>query len=287
MTSFAIDVPQALIERLKKGDARAYEQLYRLFERPVYTLAWRMLGDADEAREILHDAMLVLIDKLDTFRGESPFWGWLRQIAVNETLMRLRKRRIDYYDELPEPDASAQPPQAFPLEAADLERALGELSPLTRSIVDVVVSNCVLNLVPNKQQVFSEVFRVLKEGGHFSISDVVLSGTLPAKIQGAAELYVGCVSGAMQEHEYLGIIHGMGFEQEVEPLYAQIRAACPSTADGVLIAGTGFRCVAILEALEQDLGRPVISANQASLWHGLRSAGVRSGIAGYGNLFSL
>lgn len=81
--------------------------------------------------------------------------------------------------------------------------------------------------------------------------------------------------------------HGMGFEQEVEPLYAQIRAACPPTADGVLIAGTGFRCVAILEALEQDLGRPVISANQASLWHGLRSAGVRTGIAGYGNLFSL
>ena len=93
MTSFAIDVPQALIERLKKGDARAYEQLYRLFERPVYTLAWRMLGDADEAREILHDAMLVLIDKLDTFRGESPFWGWLRQVAVNEALQRLRRER--------------------------------------------------------------------------------------------------------------------------------------------------------------------------------------------------
>ena len=135
MTSFASDVPQALIERLKHGDARAYEQLYRLFERPVYTLAWRMLGDADEAREILHDAMLVLIDKLGQFRGESPFWGWLRQIVLNETLMRLRKRRLDYYDELPEPDASAHVPQSFPLEAADLERALGELSPLTRSIV--------------------------------------------------------------------------------------------------------------------------------------------------------
>lgn len=81
--------------------------------------------------------------------------------------------------------------------------------------------------------------------------------------------------------------HGMGFEQEVEPLYAQIRAACPSTADGVLIAGTGFRCVAILEALEQDLGRPVISANQASLWHSLRAAGVRTRIAGYGNLLGL
>ncbi|TAJ84140.1 hypothetical protein [Reyranella sp.] len=81
--------------------------------------------------------------------------------------------------------------------------------------------------------------------------------------------------------------HGMGFEQEVEPLYAQIKAACPSTADGVLIAGTGFRCVAILEALEQDLGRPVISANQASLWRSLRSAGVHTRIAGYGSLLSL
>lgn len=81
--------------------------------------------------------------------------------------------------------------------------------------------------------------------------------------------------------------HGMGFEQEVEPLYVQIRAACPATADGVLIAGTGFRCVAILDVLEQDLGRPVISANQASLWHCLRLSGVRTPVAGYGNLLRL
>ncbi len=80
---------------------------------------------------------------------------------------------------------------------------------------------------------------------------------------------------------------GMGLEQEVEPLYAQIRAACPAEADGVLIAGTGFRCVAILEALEQDLKRPVISANQASLWHCLRSAGVHTPISGYGSLLRL
>ncbi|MFM9940556.1 MAG: hypothetical protein ACKVP7_13820 [Hyphomicrobiaceae bacterium] len=80
---------------------------------------------------------------------------------------------------------------------------------------------------------------------------------------------------------------GMGFEQEVEPLYAQIRAACPSTADGVLIAGTGFRCVAILEALEQDLKRPVISANQASLWHCLRLSGVHTQVTGYGNLLRI
>jgi len=83
------------------------------------------------------------------------------------------------------------------------------------------------------------------------------------------------------------VSQGMGFEQEVEPLYAEIRAACPAGADGVLIAGTGFRCVAILEALEQDLQRPALSANQASLWHCLRSAGVRTAVAGYGSLLRL
>jgi maleate isomerase len=80
---------------------------------------------------------------------------------------------------------------------------------------------------------------------------------------------------------------GMGFEQEVEPLYAQIRSACPADADGVLIAGTGFRCVAIIEALERDLKRPVLSANQVSLWHCLRLSGVHTDVAGYGSLFRL
>ena len=81
--------------------------------------------------------------------------------------------------------------------------------------------------------------------------------------------------------------HGLGLEQEIEPLYAQIRAACPPAADGVLIAGTGFRCVAILEALEQDLKRPAISANQASLWHCLRLSGIQASVGGYGSLLRL
>jgi len=80
---------------------------------------------------------------------------------------------------------------------------------------------------------------------------------------------------------------GMAFDQDIEALYRQIRAACPAEADGVLIAGTGFRCVAILEALERDLGRPVVSANQASLWHCLRLSGVRTPVAGYGRLLQL
>lgn len=80
---------------------------------------------------------------------------------------------------------------------------------------------------------------------------------------------------------------GMGFAQEIEPLYQQVRASCPQDADGVLIAGTGFRCVGILEALEEDLNRPVVSANQASLWHCLRLSGVRAPVSGYGNLLRL
>ena len=84
--------------------------------------------------------------------------------------------------------------------------------PVTANKADVIVSNCVLNLVPNKHKVFSEVYRVLKPGGHFSISDIVLEGELPAKWKEVAEFYAGCVSGAIQKSEYLGIIEEAGFK---------------------------------------------------------------------------
>jgi len=84
--------------------------------------------------------------------------------------------------------------------------------PVTSNKADVIVSNCVLNLVPNKHKVFSEIFRVLKPGGHFSISDIVLQGALPEKWRQVAELYAGCVSGAIQKDDYLGMIYEAGFE---------------------------------------------------------------------------
>lgn len=84
--------------------------------------------------------------------------------------------------------------------------------PVTTGSVDVVVSNCVLNLVPNKAQVFSEIMRVLRPGGHFSISDVVLRGELPQPLISAAEMYAGCVAGAMQMDEYLALIEKAGFQ---------------------------------------------------------------------------
>jgi len=134
-SSFQIDVPQALLARACAGDLGAFEQIYRRFERPVYTLALRLLGDGESARDVLHDAMLKVFQRIATFRGESPFWGWLRQIALNEALMRLRQHdraessgEIDaFVDDAPGPWAHA--------DAGTLERALARLPALTRSVL--------------------------------------------------------------------------------------------------------------------------------------------------------
>lgn len=97
--------------------------------------------------------------------------------------------------------------------ASNVEFRLGEIEsmPIDESSVDVVISNCVLNLVPDKQKAFSEIFRVLKPGGHFSISDVVLAAPLPEGLQRAAEMYAGCVSGASLKTDYLDLIARQGF----------------------------------------------------------------------------
>jgi ubiquinone/menaquinone biosynthesis C-methylase UbiE len=87
-----------------------------------------------------------------------------------------------------------------------------EARPVEDQTVDVIISNCVLNLVPNKPAVFSQMHRVLKPGGHFSISDIVLIGELPEDIKKAAEMYYGCVTGAIQKEDYLNGLKNAGFE---------------------------------------------------------------------------
>jgi arsenite methyltransferase len=96
----------------------------------------------------------------------------------------------------------------------NVEFRLGDIEdmPVVGNIANVIVSNCVFNLVPNKHKVFSEIYRVLRPGAHFSISDIVLEGELPAKWKEVAELYAGCVSGAIQKKEYIGIIEEAGFK---------------------------------------------------------------------------
>ncbi|MBK7425838.1 MAG: arsenite methyltransferase [Saprospiraceae bacterium] len=104
---------------------------------------------------------------------------------------------------------------AAKLEYNNVEFRQGDIEemPALDNEADVIVSNCVLNLVPNKKAVISEIFRVLKPGGHFSISDIVLQGALPDAILKDVEMYAGCVAGAIQMEDYMQLIEDAGFEQ--------------------------------------------------------------------------
>jgi RNA polymerase sigma factor (sigma-70 family) len=145
-SSFAIDVPDALLVRMRQGERAAFEQIYRWFERPVFTLALRICGEREQAADVLQDTMLKVIDRIGEFRGRgtaegasSPFWGWLRQIAVNEALMALRRRRRpgedgDHLDDVDAIDEHTPPPPAA-ADAARLQRALEALPANTRTVL--------------------------------------------------------------------------------------------------------------------------------------------------------
>lgn len=139
-SSFAIEVPDALLARARAGDRAAFEQVYRGFERPVFALALRICGEREAAADVLQETMLKVFARIGDFRGRggSPFWGWLRQIAVNEALMHLRRGRRQA-GELPadghEPaDEQALPPPAA-ADAALLQRALAQLPANTRGVL--------------------------------------------------------------------------------------------------------------------------------------------------------
>jgi arsenite methyltransferase len=137
----------------------------------------------------------------------------------------------------------------------NVEFRLGEIEdlPLASNRVDVVVSNCVLNLVPDKRKAFAETFRVLKPGGHFSISDVVLAGELPEGLRKDAEMYAGCVSGAIQKEDYLQIIRETGFrnvqvqkEREISlPSEILAQYLSPAQIAAFSASGTGIFSVTV------------------------------------------
>lgn len=128
-----------------------------------------------------------------------------------------------------------------------------EKMPLPSDSFDVVISNCVLNLVPDKQKAFGEIFRVLMPGGHFCISDVVLDGELPAGLKEAAVMYAGCVSGALQKEEYLKLIEQQGFsnitihKQKQITLPAEIlkNYLSPEEAEAFLQSGAGIYSITV------------------------------------------
>jgi len=96
----------------------------------------------------------------------------------------------------------------------NVEFKLGDIEemPLDDNSLDVIISNCVLNLVPDKQKAFSEIYRTLKPGAHFCVSDIVVKGNLNEELRKSAEMYAGCVSGAISEEEYIGKIEEQGFK---------------------------------------------------------------------------
>lgn len=102
---------------------------------------------------------------------------------------------------------------AHKLGYTNVEFRLGDIEdiPLANNTADVVVSNCVFNLVPDKKRAFEETYRILKPGGHFSISDIVITGSIPEELRTQAELYVGCVAGAIKRDEYLDIVKESGY----------------------------------------------------------------------------
>ena len=128
-----------------------------------------------------------------------------------------------------------------------------EQMPVTSGVADVVVSNCVLNLVPNKAKAFSETFRVLKKGGHFSVSDIVLVGNLPEGLQKSAEMYAGCVSGAIQKDAYLSIIRETGFtgitiqkeKRIVLPMEILLSYLTPNEAEAFTTGATGIFSITV------------------------------------------
>jgi arsenite methyltransferase len=136
---------------------------------------------------------------------------------------------------------------------ANVEFRLGELEalPVGGGSVDRVISNCVLNLVPDKAQAFSEMHRILKPGGKFGISDVVLEGIFPEELRAAAELYVGCVSGAMRKEDYLEALRQAGFgeirilKEKIFELPEDLLAAYLSAGQRKALADSGAKILSI------------------------------------------
>jgi SAM-dependent methyltransferase len=167
---------------------------------------------------------------------------------------------------------------------ANVEFRLGELEalPVGGASVDRVISNCVLNLVPDKAQAFREMHRILKPGGKFGISDVVLEGDLPEELRAAAELYVGCVSGAMRKEEYLAGLVGIGFEdirilkQKTLELPEDLLAAYLSEGQRRLLADSGAKILSITvqgtkaEAAKADCCAPLAAAGSGPCCHPLK-----------------
>lgn len=136
-SSFAIDVDASVLAAAKTGDPIAQRHIYELFERPVYSLALRICQNADDAYDALQDCFVNALGRLDQFSGSSPFWGWIRRIAINSTLQRMRvdkryQSRFASLDEIAlEPEGCSENPG----DQADLQMAFRQLGDTARAVI--------------------------------------------------------------------------------------------------------------------------------------------------------
>ncbi len=130
------DVPEALLRAAQAGDIAAHEKLFRRFHKPVYNLAWRMLGNQAAAEEVVQDTFVEVLRKVKGFRGEAPLGAWVRRIAVNFSLMQQRSawhQRSVPLSVVSETESGSDPARAG--SAGDLSRALAQLPLKSRMVV--------------------------------------------------------------------------------------------------------------------------------------------------------
>lgn len=92
-SAFAVEVDHQLVERAREGDREAFFEIYKMFEQPAYNLAYRLCQCPDEALDVVQEGMLQIVDNVQQYRFEAPFWGWVRRIFINAALMHLRRRQ--------------------------------------------------------------------------------------------------------------------------------------------------------------------------------------------------
>jgi len=133
--TLSLAVPDILVARARAGDEEALEALYRAFETPVYNLARRMLRNAEDAEDVVQDTFLEIVKSIRQYRGEGHLWGWIRQIAVSKTLMRIRREQVRAADELQDETMGKAGPATAVATGIDLERAFEDLSETSRAVV--------------------------------------------------------------------------------------------------------------------------------------------------------
>jgi arsenite methyltransferase len=157
-----------------------------------------------------------------------------------------------------------------------------ESIPLPSNSVDVIISNCVINLSGDKRKVLAEAFRVLKPGGRFAVSDVVTHGDIPAPVRESMDLWTGCVAGALDDKEFIGLLRGVGFENpSIEP--TRVYGADDAAA---LLEGTGLDASkvdiagkfmsAFVRATKPGTGRPALAVATPAAESRVASKGSRS-----------